>query len=56
MLCLQFHKIIKMEPRLVKKMSELYAELLATTKSKALEYELLSSIVEYFHDETDLYE
>lgn len=47
---------MKLEPRLVKKLKESYGHLLATTKSKALEYELLNSIAEFFVDESELYE
>lgn len=48
--------MIKLEPRLVKKLQEPYSSILATTKSKALEYELLNSIIEFFHEDTGLYE
>lgn len=51
-----FHKMVRLEPRLVKKLSETYSTLLTSTNSKALEYELLNSIIEFFKEETALYE
>ncbi|KAL4471701.1 hypothetical protein ABPG74_008594 [Tetrahymena malaccensis] len=51
-----FHKMIRLEPRLVKKLQEIYSNLLTTTNSKALEYELLNSVIEFFKDDASLYE
>lgn len=48
--------MIKLEPRLVKKLQEIYSNLLTTTSSKALEYELLNSIIEFFKEDAGLYE
>lgn len=47
--------MIKLEPRLVKKLQEVYSNLLSSTNSKALEYELLSSTIEFFKEDTGLY-
>ncbi|EGR27538.1 hypothetical protein IMG5_194460 [Ichthyophthirius multifiliis] len=51
-----FHKMLKLEPRLIKKLSDQYLQVLQNNKSKALEYEVLSSTIEYFQEEKELYE
>lgn len=48
--------MIRLEPRLVKKLSETYSDLLNNTRSKAVEYELLNSVIEFFREETGLYD
>ena len=43
-----FHKMLKLEPRLIKKLSDQYLNILQSNKSKALEYEVLFSVIEFF--------
>ena len=47
--------MIVLEPRLKKKLSDVYLRILSTTSAKSLEYTLISSILRFFKDYTQLY-
>lgn len=50
-----FNKLIKLEPRLIKKLIEPYHKLLSINNAKSVEYELLSTIIQNFAENKQLY-
>lgn len=49
------HEIIKVEPRMVKKLAKTYQNLLLTTKAKSVEIDLVREIITNFQSQTELY-
>ena len=48
-------KMMRLEPRLIKKLVEPYQKMLKSTSAKSIEFELLSSIIKHFKEHTALY-
>lgn len=49
------HEIIKVEPRMVKKLTKTYEKLLVSTKAKSVEIDLIREIITNFRSQTELY-
>lgn len=50
-----FDKMIELEPRLLKKMSEPLNRMLRQTTAKSIEFELISIIIHHFREFNELY-
>lgn len=50
------HEIIKVEPRLVKRLTKTYMTLLAETKAKSVEIDLIREIITNFRGQNELYQ
>ena len=49
------HEIIRVEPRMVKKLTKVYQNLLITTKAKSVEIDLVREIITNFRSQTELF-
>ena len=49
------HEIIKVEPRMIKKLSKTYQHLLVTTKAKSVEIDLIREIITHFRSQEELF-
>lgn len=50
-----FDKILRLEPRMIKKLVDPYTKMLRSTSAKSIEFELLSSIIRHFQEHKSLY-
>ena len=49
------HEVIKVEPRMIKRLANTYQKLLMTTKAKSVEIDLIREIITNFQSQTELY-
>lgn len=49
------HEVVKVEPRMIKRLTKTYQNLLVTTKAKSVEIDLIREIIVNFRPQTELF-